>query len=246
MVINVFYSSINNDKIKCLKKLNIKKYRDLNGLFLVDGEHLVMEAYNSGYLDELILLEGTDFSLDVKTSYVSMDVMKYISSLDSPNGIMGVCHKKNNILSGDRVVILDDVQDPGNLGTIIRSSVAFNVDTLVLTDGCVDLYNPKVIRSTQGMLFKLNIIVVSDIIDIVADLKRKNYRIYSTKVNGGNSLKSIEKSSRFAIIMGNEGNGVRDSLMDLADSYIYIDMNPSCESLNVGCATSIILYELDK
>ena len=246
MVINVFYSSINNDKIKNLKKLNSKKYRDLNSLFLVDGEHLVLEAYNSGYLDELILLEGTDFNLDVKTSYVTMDVMKYISSLDSPNGIMGVCRKKDSVLSGDRVVILDDVQDPGNLGTIIRSSVAFNVDTLVLTDGCVDLYNPKVIRSTQGMLFKLNIIVVSDIIDFINDLKCKNYRIYSTKVNGGNSLKSIEKCSRFAIIMGNEGNGVRDSLMDLADNYIYIDMNPSCESLNVGCATSIILYELDK
>lgn len=246
MVIYVLYSSVSNEKIKNLKKLNSKKYRDLNGLFLVDGEHLVLEAFNSGYLDELILLEGTDFSLDVKTSYVSMDVMKYISNLDSPNGIMGVCRKKESILSGDRVVILDDIQDPGNLGTIIRSSVAFNVDTLVLTDGCVDLYNPKVIRSTQGMLFKLNIIVVSDIIDFVTDLKRKNYRIYSTKVNGGNSLKSIEKSSRFAIIMGNEGNGVRDSLMDLADNYIYIDMNPSCESLNVGCATSIILYELDK
>ena len=246
MVIYVLYSSVSNEKIKNFKKLNSKKYRDLNGLFLVDGEHLVMEAYNSGYLDELILLEGTDFSLDVKTSYVTMDVMKYISSLDSLNGIMGVCRKKESILSGDRVVILDDIQDPGNLGTIIRSSVAFNVDTLVLTDGCVDLYNPKVIRSTQGMLFKLNIIVVSDIIDFVSDLKCKNYRIYSTKVNGGNSLKSIEKSSRFAIIMGNEGNGVRDSLMDLADNYIYIDMNPSCESLNVGCATSIILYELDK
>jgi TrmH family RNA methyltransferase len=159
---------------------------------------------------------------------------------------MGVCKKKESVLYGNRVVILDDVQDPGNLGTIIRSCVAFNVDTLVLTEGCVDLYNPKVIRSTQGMLFNLNIIVVSDIDGFVSDLKCKNYRIYSTKVNGGNSLKSIEKCSRFAIIMGNEGNGVRDSLMDLADSYIYIDMNPSCESLNVGCATSIILYELDK
>ena len=242
----MFYSSINNDKVKGLKKLNSKKYRDLNGLFLVDGEHLVLEAYNSGYLEELFLVDGYDFSLDVKTSYVTMDVMKYISSLDSPSGIIGVCRKKDSILSGDRVVILDDVQDPGNLGTIIRSSVAFNVDTLVLTEGCVDLYNPKVIRSTQGMIFKLNIIVVSDIDSFVSDLKCKNYRIYSTKVNGGNSLKSIEKCSRFAIIMGNEGNGVRDSLMDLSDSYIYIDMNPSCESLNVGCATSIILYELDK
>jgi len=242
----VLYSSISNNKIKDLKKLNSKKYRDLNDLFLVDGEHLVLEAFNSGYLDELILLEGTNFSLDIKTSYVTTDVMKYISCLDNPNGIMGVCRKKKSVLSGDKVVILDDIQDPGNLGTIIRSCVAFNVDTLVLTNGCVDLYNPKVIRSTQGMLFKLNIIIVDDICEFVSDLKCKKYKIYSTRVNGGNSLKTIEKSSRFAIIMGNEGNGVRDSLMDLADSYLYIDMNPSCESLNVGCATSIILYELDK
>ncbi len=242
----MLYSSINNDKIKNLKKLNIKKYRDSNGLFLVDGEHLVLEAYNSGYLEELILLDGSTFKLDVKTSYVTLDVMKYISCLDNPNGIMGVCKKKNNVLSGDKVVILDDIQDPGNLGTIIRSSVAFNVDTLVLSSGCVDLYNPKVIRATQGMIFKLNIIIVDDIVSFVSDLKCKKYTIYSTRVNGGNSLKSIEKSSRFAIIMGNEGNGVRDSLIDLSDSYIYIDMNPSCESLNVGCATSIILYELDK
>ena len=242
----MLYSSISNNKIKDLKKLNSKKYRDLNDLFLVDGEHLVLEAFNSGYLDELILLEGTNFSLDIKTSYVTTDVMKYISCLDNPNGIMGVCRKKKSVLSGDKVVILDDIQDPGNLGTIIRSCVAFNVDTLVLTNGCVDLYNPKVIRSTQGMLFKLNIIIVDDICEFVSDLKCKKYKIYSTRVNGGNSLKTIEKSSRFAIIMGNEGNGVRDSLMDLADSYLYIDMNPSCESLNVGCATSIILYELDK
>ena len=184
--------------------------------------------------------------MDVRTSYVTCDVMRYISNLDSPSGIIGVCRKRNCVLSGDRVVILDDVQDPGNLGTIIRSCVAFNVDTLVLSEGCVDLYNSKVIRATQGMLFKLNIVVVSDILDFVNGLKDENYRIYSTRVNGGNSLKSIEKCSRFAIIMGNEGNGVRDSLMDLADSYIYIDMNPSCESLNVGCATSIILYELDR
>ena len=242
----MFYSSISNSKIKDLKKLNSKKYRDLSGLFLIDGEHLVLEAYNSGYLEELILLEGSSFSLDVKTSFVSMEVMKYISNLDSPNGIMGVCKKRDNVLSGDRIVILDDIQDPGNLGTIIRSCVAFNVDTLVLSEGCVDLYNPKVIRSTQGMLFKLNIIVVSDIVSFVNDLKSNNYVIYSTNVNGGNSLKSIEKSSRFVIIMGNEGNGVRQSLFDLSDSYIYIDMNPSCESLNVGVATSIILYELDK
>ena len=241
----MLYSSIKNDKIKDLKKLNSKKYRDLNGLFLVDGEHLVLEAFKCGYLEELILLENTDFSLDVKTTYVTLDVMKYISELETPNGIMGVCRKKNDVLVGDRIVILDDVQDPGNLGTIIRSCVAFNVDTLVLYEGC-DLYNSKVIRSTQGMIFKLNIVIVSDLESFLLDLRKNNYRIYSTSVIGGNSLKSIEKCSKFAIIMGNEGNGVRKVFSDLSDDYIYIDMNPSCESLNVGVATSIILYELDK
>lgn len=242
----MLYSSVNNSKIKDLKKLNSKKYRDLSGLFLVDGEHLVLEAYNSGYLEELILLEGVNFSLDVKTSYVSVDVMKYISNLDSPNGIMGVCKKKDSILSGNRFVVLDDIQDPGNLGTIIRSCVAFNVDTLVMSVGCVDLYNPKVIRATQGMIFKLNIVISNNLEELIGNLKQNNYIIYSTNVNNGNSLKSIEKKDRFVIIMGNEGNGVRDSLMNMSDSYIYIDMNPSCESLNVGVATSIILYELDK
>ena len=141
---------------------------------------------------------------------------------------------------------MDNIQDPGNLGTIIRSSVAFNVDTLVLTKNCVDLYNPKVIRATQGMLFKLNIIIVSDIEGFIVSLKDNNFKVYSTSVIGGNSLKSIEKSNRFAIIMGNEGNGVRDSINSLCDEFIYIDMNPLCESLNVGVATSIILYELSR
>lgn len=239
------YTSISNDKIKNLKKLNDKKYRDLSGKFLIDGEHLVCEAFKCGYLDELILLEGSDFSLDVPISFVSLDVMKYISCLDNPNGIIGVCRKKDNSFSGNRIVILDDVQDPGNLGTIIRSCVAFNVDTLVLYRGC-DLYNSKVIRATQGMLFNLNIINISNIEDFVVDLKKDGYTIFSTNVNNGKSLKSIEKSLKFAIIMGNEGNGVRDSVSCLADRNLYIDMNPSCESLNVGVATSIILYELDK
>lgn len=242
----MLYSSINNEKIKSLKKLNIKKYRDINNLFLVDGEHLVIEAYNSGYLEELILSEDSSFKMDVKTSYVTSEVMKYISSLDTPSGIIGVCKKKDGRLLGNRVVVLDDIQDPGNLGTIIRSSVAFNVDTLILSKDTVDLYNPKVVRATQGMLFKLNIMIVSDICQTIVDLKNNDYKVYSTNVNNGNSLKSIEKCNRFAIIMGNEGNGVRQSINDLCDDFIYIDMNPSCESLNVGVATSIILYELDK
>ena len=246
MVIYMLYSSFNNDKIKNLKKLNDKKYRDLSGLFLVDGENLVREANTSGVLCELLLVEGSKFSLDVTTNYVTLPVMKYISSLSNPSGIMGICKKKESSFSGMKIVVLDGIQDPGNLGTIIRSCVAFNVDTLVLSSNTVDLYNDKVIRATQGMIFKLNIIIVPDLVEFISFLKEKNYFIYSTDVNNGNSLKTIEKKDKFAIIMGNEGNGVSSAVSSLADSYIYIDMNDNCESLNVGVATSIILYELDK
>ena len=144
---------------------------------------------------------------------------------------------------GDRILILDGIQDPGNLGTIIRSSVAFNIDSIVLSKDSVDLYNSKVIRATQGMIFNINIIQ-KDLLEFIPLLK--DYKIYGTKVNGGKSLKNVEKVKKFAIIMGNEGQGVKKDILDMCSDYIYIDMNKSCESLNVGVATSIILYELDK
>ena len=158
---------------------------------------------------------------------------------------MGICEKIEEKEMGNKIVILDGVQDPGNLGTIIRSSVAFNIDTMVLSKDTVDLYNSKVIRATQGMIFNINIIE-RDLNSFISTLKEKNYKIYGTKVNGGKSLKSVEKSDKFAIIMGNEGNGVKADILDMCSDYIYIDMNSSCESLNVGVATSIILYELDR
>jgi TrmH family RNA methyltransferase len=242
----MLYTSIDNKKIKDLKKLSTKKYRDKTQYFLVEGEHLVLEAYKNNILEKLILLDGTTLNIDVDTMYVSNNVLKYISSLDTPPNVLGLCKKKTDSnVYGDRIVVLDGIQDPGNLGTIIRSAVAFNVTTIILSKDSVDLYNPKVIRATQGMLFKVNIIV-KDLEEVLTDLKDKSYKIFGTKVNGGKSLKTIEKISKFAIIMGNEGNGVRKNILDMCDEYLYIDMNSECESLNVGVATSIILYQLDK
>ena len=241
----MLYSSIENKKIKNIKKLYTKKYRDEYNEFLIEGEHLVLEAYKNGILKELILEEDTDFKLDIETSYVTSNVLKYISELSNPSKIMGICKKIEEQEIGKKLVILDGVQDPGNLGTIIRSSVAFNIDTIILSKSCVDLYNSKVLRATQGMIFNINIIE-RDLEEIIPELKEKDYKIYGTKVNGGKSLKNIEKTDKFAIIMGNEGNGVKPEILDMCSDYIYIDMNKSCESLNVGVATSIILYELDK
>lgn len=239
------YTSIENKKIKELKKLNTKKYRDQSNTFLIEGEHLVLEAYKKGLLVELLLEENTRLDIDIKTSYLSRQVVKYISELDNPSNIMGICKKTKEKEIGNKILILDDIQDPGNFGTIIRSAVAFNIDTIVVSNNTVDLYNSKVIRASQGMIFNINIIK-KELNEFVSNIKKDGYEIYVTKVNGGKSLKTIEKMKKFAIIMGNEGAGVCENLMNQADQYLYIDMNNNCESLNVAVATSIILYELDK
>ena len=240
----MIYTSIENEKIKEIARLKDKKYRKSSGLFLIEGEHLIKEAYKNGYLEKIIKLENTDIDIDIEMVNVSNKVLKYLSFLETPT-IIGVAKQKRDTIEGNRILILDGIQDPGNLGTIIRSSVAFNIDTIILSEDTVDLYNEKVIRATQGLIFYIN--VVRDNLDkIIKELKEKNYKIYATKVNGGKSLKNVEDLKKFAIIMGNEGNGVRPSLLNACDEYLYIDMNDKCESLNVGVATSIILYELDK
>lgn len=242
----MLYTSTQNEKIKNLRKLNNKKFRDENSLFLIEGEHLVLEAYKNGYLKELLLEENTSLSINVPTSYLTRNVMKFISELDNPSNIMGVCTKLvEQEELGNKILVLDNVQDPGNLGTIIRSAVAFNIDTIILSDDTVDLYNSKVIRASQGMIFKINIVRKS-LLEVIPNLKKQGYRIYATNVKNGKSLKNVEKVSKFAIIMGNEGLGVKESISSLADDFLYIDMAKDCESLNVAVAASIILYELDK
>lgn len=240
------YKSTDNNKIKDIKKLNESKYRNENNLFLVEGEHLVLEAYKQGYIKELILLENTEYKLNVPTIYVSDKVLKYISSLDNPQNIMAICNKKGDTTNvGNHIMILDNIQDPGNLGTIIRSALAFNIDTLILSNNTVDLYNSKVIRASQGMMFHLNIITC-DLIDKINELKQDNYQIIGTDVNGGTDIRNFKKENKFVIIMGNEGQGISKEVLNLCDTFVHINMSDKCESLNVGVAAGIILYELDK
>lgn len=238
-------SSTDNVRIKDFKKLQNKKYRDKNNLFFVEGEHLVLEAYKSGYLKTLIVQEGNKFLLDIDTLYVTNNVIKYLSELETPQPIMGICKKIESKNINGNVMIIDNIQDPGNLGTIIRSSVAFNLDTLIISKESVDPYNSKVIRASQGLIFYSNIIV-DDILKKIQLLKNEGYYIIGTKVTDGKDIKSIEKKSKFAIIVGNEGIGISEEVSSLCDSYAYINMSEKCESLNVGVAASILLYELDK
>lgn len=235
-------SSVKNDKIKEISKLYDKKYRKEKGLFIVEGRHLVKEAYKNNLLECVYAIKESGYKNEV---IVTDNVMKKITSLNSVPDIIGICKFKPEMEIGNKVLILDNIQDPGNLGTIIRSAVAFNIDTIVLSNDTVDLYNPKVIRATEGMMFNINIIT-RDLYNFIITLKNNNYKIYSTNVKNGNNLKNVLKCNKYAIIMGNEGCGVKECLQELCDEMIYIKMNNLCESLNVGVATSIILYEFSK
>lgn len=236
-------SSLDNSKVKEVVKLQNKKYRDETNLFVVETSHLVEEAKKAGLIKELFIYEKEFVDSD-DINYVTADVMKKMSSLESPSNVLAICNKKEEKEINGNVLILDGVQDPGNLGTIIRSAIAFNIDTVILSNDSVDLYNSKVLRATEGMIFNINIIR-RDLNEILPELKNK-YTIYTTNVVNGTRLEDIKVNKPFALIMGSEGNGVKDRISSYADESVYINMNDKCESLNVGVATSIILYEFNK
>ena len=241
-------TSLENERIKNYIKLKDRKYRKKTNTYIVEGLHLVLEAYKSGNLIELILEKDEVLPIDVPTIYVTNEIINKISNLDTPVNILGLCKMSDgNEIIGTKILMLDEVQDPGNLGTIIRSSVAFGVDTIVLGNNTVDLYNPKVIRATQGMLFYINIIN-KDLKETIKELKSLEIPVYGTKVEYGEDVRNFPSKDKksYGLVVGNEGNGVSSEVLDLCDKYIYIDMDEKVESLNVSVATSIILYELNR
>ena len=238
-------SSLDNEKIKKLVKLQMKKYRDLYKEYVIEGEHLIGEAIKANCVIEIIVVEGYQDNADYPITVVSRNVMKKISTMDTPSNVIALCKKIINKNIGRKILLLDEVQDPGNLGTIIRSSVAFGIDTIILSENTVDLYNPKVLRGTQGMYNFINIFNMNSI-NAIEDIKSRGIKIYGTNVVNGVDVKSLsdEDKRSFCLIVGNEGNGVREEIQMMCDKNLYIKMNDNVESLNVGVATSILLYEL--
>ena len=181
-------SSINNEKVVNWAKLKMKKYRDIEHLFLVEGTHLVEEALNKGIVKEIITLEDRQY--EVPTYTVNENIMSRLSDMVSPPNIIAVC---NYIIPDDitgNVLVLDHIQDPGNLGTMIRSAVAFNFNTIIMSKDTVDHYNDKVIRSSEGMIFKVNIIK-DDLFSMIELLKKKEYIIAGTDVRMGKNVQYL-------------------------------------------------------
>ena len=234
-------ASLNNSKVKACSKLKEKKFRDEENSFLIEGNHLVECALNYGVVKEIITTDENYKIPHIPVYYVTSSIMKKLSNQVTGTNIIAVCQKIPERQIKGNVCLLDNIQDPGNLGTIIRSAKAFGIDTLVLSLDTVDLYNDKVIRASEGLLFGLNIIK-SDLKTIIKKLKENNYKIYGTNCKEGLELKKVAFAPLSAIIIGNEGRGMKPDLTSLCDEMIHIKIDG--ESLNAAVAASIIFYEV--
>ena len=240
--------SLQNQNIKDIAKLKEKKYRDMTGLFIIEGEHLVKMALEAGNLETILVDENLlDKYLDIinedYTIIVNEAIVNKLSYTKSPQGIIGVVRKKEMYVQGlNKVLVLDNLQDPGNVGTLLRSALAFNYNQIFISDESVDIYNDKVIRASQGAIFKLNI-KRDSLENIYAILKEEKFKIYATAL-GDNSvyLDDLKPNKKCALILGNEGNGISVLSKSVADEIIKIKMSSRIDSLNVSVAGSIAMY----
>lgn len=244
--------SLQNEQIKSFAKLKEKKYRDETGLFLVEGEHLVRMAKEANSLVTLLVAEeDLDNYLDIvnedNTIIVSESIINKLSFTKSPQNIIGVARQGvNDKKDVKRVLVLDTLQDPGNVGTIIRSALAFNYDKIYVSESTVDIYNEKVIRASQGAIFKINI-VKKDLGSIYRTLSANDFQIIVTSLtNNSIYLEELKIKEKFAIVLGNEGNGVSEVSLKNASNVVKIKMSDKIDSLNVAVAGSIVMYNLTK
>jgi len=236
-------TSLQNEKVKQWVKLQNKKERDKKGLFLIEGDHLLQEAIKRNCVIEIITINPYKED-NIPVYEVTKEIMKKISEQQHGTEIMAIVKKEQHSLKPGNILFLDGIQDPGNLGTMIRSAVAFSIENVVLSEDCVDLYNSKVIRSTEGMLFHSNIFRVTkkDFLEKIV----KNYTILGTDVSNGKDVTTMKIKKPYCLIIGNEGKGMSDLARSYCHDFLYIPMNKSCESLNAGVSASILMYELRK
>ncbi|MFA5764970.1 MAG: RNA methyltransferase [Bacilli bacterium] len=235
-------TSITNEYIKELGKLHEKKYRDQEKKFIIEGYHLIKEAKD--VLETVLIVDEKDEVGGVDNILVTEEIINKVAFTKTPQKIIGICHYfPDHQLTGNKFLLLDHLQDPGNVGTLVRSAVGFNIDMIVFSEDSVDLYNDKFIRATQGALFKTNIIT-GKLEKIITKLKEQNVKVLGTSLESSNDLKVIAGEKAYAILLGNEANGVRKELLQTTDVNVKIAINPRLESLNVGVAGGIIMHYL--
>lgn len=251
-------SSKDNEIVKNIRKLKEKKYRDLENAYIVEGIKLVKEAIaEKTKIKQIVMCENfaDNSDLDKDTLYeiakhnliyVTEKVFNLITDVKTPQGIIAVIEKNNANTqidySQDIIIALDDLQDPGNLGTILRTVDSANLNQIILSKNSADPYNPKVVRSTMGGIFRVNIIETENLQETLKNLQEKKFRIMVTSLDTNNSIYDVNYTKK-VIVIGNEANGVSKAIQDMADEKVKIPMLGKTESLNASVATGIMIYE---
>lgn len=233
--------------------LEKRSARRKEGRFVVEGPHLVEEAGDK--VECLVFCESLPIvkalaDKGVPCYKISRQQFEELSEVEAPQGVLAVArefeYQFRDLLKTDKTLIVYclGVQDPGNLGTIIRSADAFGASGVILSKGTVDLYNPKVVRSTMGSLFHLPIIITEDEVETIGHLKKKNVKMIATVVDAKKDVQAADLKGPVAILVGNEGAGLPETAIKLADELVKIPMPGLAESLNVGIASTVVLYEI--
>lgn len=253
----MFYiESKNNSLYKETKKLKDRRGRNKSSKYIIEGFRLIQEALKAKINVEYIFISSDKSSKideyltkylddDIKIYEVDNNLIKELSDTEKPQGIVAVVKMKEYKVNdnGSFYLLCDKVQDPGNLGTIIRTAHAAGVDGIILSKGTVDIYNEKVIRATMGSLFYIPIFMDDESNSIVKNLCDKGFSLLATSLEGDKDFFSEDLSGKVIVSVGNEGNGVSEEIYSLCDKKVKIPMPGGAESLNVAIATSIILYE---
>ncbi len=251
-IINI--TSTSNETIKYFISLNDKKTRMNAKRFIVEGYHLVNEASKTNLLEAIISTDEKELKKinNVKRYLVNDAIINKIATTKNPQNILGIVkmldHNITNLLpiikgNKTKLIMLDDVNDPGNLGTIIRTAAGLGYDGIIMSPNTVDLYNEKVIRSTQGVMFKIPIIK-ANLQEVIKLLKKEKVFCIGTALTNAKDVKHITKKDKFAICLGNEAKGISKEVLDSMDENVRIAMKNDVESLNVSIAAGIIMYEM--
>jgi len=245
-------TSTQNNQVKYWAKLKQRKYREKNNEFLIEGFHLVEEAYNSGWEIEVLIYKQSvqsllpNWSAEVYSIAVDDKVFQSISQTVQPQGLAAIVKMKEwNKISDDYTVLVDSIQDPGNLGTIIRTADAAGFTKVVLGNGTVDMYNDKVIRASQGSIFHIPV-VSKDLREEITILQSKNILVLASALEHAISYESVQVTGKSALIVGNEGSGIKKELLEVADKIVKIPIYGKAESLNVSVAAGILMYYMRK
>ncbi len=252
-------TSKDNETIKHIKKLKEKKYREEYNEFIIEGIKMIEEAMlenakiksiiicddckSAGMIPNELLYEIAKY----ECIYVSEKIFNTITDVTNPQGIMAIIEKpeiqeKEIDYKASNYLILDNIQDPGNMGTILRTVDSLNFKQIIVSKGSSDVYNPKVVRSTMGAIFRVQVIESQNLVKTIKELKKHKIKIYVTDLQTDKSIYNVDYT-KSAIIIGNEANGVSEEVLKEATERIKIPMIGKTESLNAAVATSVILYE---